>query len=65
MRKKGMNSGFRNGVIFSTEMAIFNFPLKFYSLAIRPLFMETFFFKNKLPLDQLQLDPWISALFTK
>jgi hypothetical protein len=26
MRKKGMDSGFRNGIIFSTNMAIFNSP---------------------------------------
>jgi hypothetical protein len=49
---------------FSTKMAILN-PLKFWHLVIWPLFMENIFFFLTLTLDQLQLNSWISASFTK
>jgi len=44
MRKKWMNSGFRNSIVFSTKMVIFHFHLEVYHLAIGPLFMESSLF---------------------
>lgn len=52
--------------LFWTEIIILQFaPLNFLHLAIRSLFLKIFFFYLIFPLDQLQLDPWIPASFTK